>query len=171
MASGSVKPPRERGRPRTASRVAAVQALFQAEQAQVSPETVIDEFIRHRLGEIPGSGGFEDGRAPAALVPLFSRIVRAVAEQQDSIDRMIAETLNTDWSLPRIDPVLRALMRAAAAELAMADGPPARVVISEYLDVAHGFFVGDEPRMANGVLDSLARLLRPGEFPATEAAV
>ncbi len=40
------------------------------------------------------------------------------------------------------------------------DGPPARVVISEYLDVAHGFFVGDEPRMANGVLDALARLLR-----------
>jgi N utilization substance protein B len=44
-------------------------------------------------------------------------------------------------------------------------------VISEYLDVAHGFFVGDEPRMANGVLDALARLLRPGEFPAAAAAV
>jgi N utilization substance protein B len=161
-----MKPPRDKGRPRTASRVAAVQALFQAEQAQVSPEAVIDEFIRHRLGEIPGSGGFEEGRAPAALVPLFSRIVRTVAAQQDTLDRLIAETLNVDWTLARIDPVLRALMRAAAAELWLPDGPPARVVISEYLDVAHGFFVGDEPRMANGVLDSLAHTLRPGEFPA-----
>ncbi len=166
-----MKPPRERGRPRTASRVAAVQALFQAEQGQVSPETVIDEFVRHRLGELPGSGGFEDGRAPAALVPLFSRIVRAVTEQQDTIDRMITDHLNTEWSLTRIDPVLRALLRAAVAELGMTDGPPARVVISEYLDVAHGFFVGDEPRMANGVLDSVARLLRPGEFPAAEATM
>jgi N utilization substance protein B len=166
-----MKAPKERGRPRTASRVAAVQALFQAEQAQTSPETVIEEFIRHRLGAIPGSGGFEDGRAPDALVPLFRRIVLTVTEQQSEIDRMIAETLNTEWTLARIDPVLRALMRAAAAELMLKDGPPARVVISEYLDVAHGFFVGDEPRMANGVLDALARLLRPGEFPAAAAAV
>ena len=47
--------PKAGARPRTASRVAAVQALFQSEQAQTSPETVIDEFIRHRLGNLPGS--------------------------------------------------------------------------------------------------------------------
>ena len=39
----------------------------------------------------------------------------------------------------------------------MADGPPAKVVINEYLDVARGFFTGAEPRLANGVLDRLAR--------------
>ena len=42
-----------KSRPRTASRVAAVQALFQAEQAQINVETVIEEFVRHRLGELP----------------------------------------------------------------------------------------------------------------------
>ena len=31
-------------------------------------------------------------------------------------------------------------------------------------DIAHGFFSGDEPRFANGVLDAMARALRPGEF-------
>ena len=77
---------------------------------------------------------------------------------------MLAEALPADWPLARIDPVLRALMRAGAAELATADGPPAKVVINEYLDVAHGFFTGAEPGMANAVLDRLARLLRPGEF-------
>ncbi len=101
---------------------------------------------------------------PAAEVPLFARIVRAAVAQQDSIDRMLAEALPPDWPLHRIDPVLRALMRAGSAELGMTDGPPAKVVINEYLDVAHGFFVGDEPRMANGILDRLARLLRPAEF-------
>lgn len=154
------------GRPRTASRVAAVQALFQSEQAQANAERVIDEFIRHRLGQRPGNGGFEEGRIPDALVPLFTQIVRAAVQNQDSVDRMLAEALPADWPLDRIDPVLRALMRAGAAELSMSDGPPARVVINEYLDVAHGFFTGDEPRMANGVLDRLARLLRPGEFDA-----
>ncbi|MBN8889984.1 MAG: transcription antitermination factor NusB [Rhodospirillales bacterium 70-18] len=155
-----------KSRPRTSARVAAVQALFQAEQSQTSPETVIDEFIRHRLGELPGSGGFEDGRAPDAHVPLFGRIVRTATTQQDTLDGMLSQALSADWPIERLDPVLRALMRAGAAELWMQDGPPARVVINEYLDVAHGFFTGDEPRMANGVLDTLARLLRPAEFAA-----
>jgi N utilization substance protein B len=66
--------------------------------------------------------------------------------------------------------VLRALLRAGGAELAMKDGPPARVVINEYLDVAHGFFDGDEPRMANGLLDRLARSLRAKEFQAAPPA-
>jgi N utilization substance protein B len=144
--------------------VAAVQALFQSEQAQDNPEKVIDQFVRHRLGELPGTGGFEEGRVPDAEVKLFSRIVRAAVAQQDATDRMLAETLPVDWPLNRIDPVLRAVMRAGAAELGMSDGPPAKVVINEYLDVAHGFFTGEEPRMANGVLDRLARLLRPAEF-------
>jgi transcription antitermination protein NusB len=143
--------------------VAAVQALFQSEQAGTSPETVIDEFIRHRLGETPGSGGFEEGRVPEADVDLFARIVRGAAQKQDTLDRMVAQGLPEGWPFARLDPVLRALLRAGAAELSMG-GTPARVVINEYLDVAHGFFTGDEPRMVNGMLDRLARELRPGEF-------
>ena len=157
-------PPRPRRRPRTASRVAAVQALFQAEQGPENPETVIDQFVRHRLGALPGTGGFEEGRVPDAEVPLFARIVRAAVRQQDTIDRMIAEALPADWPLARIDPVLRALLRAGGGELAMADGAPAKVLINEYLDVARGFFDGPEPGLANAVLDRLARLLRPAEF-------
>ena len=53
---------------------------------------------------------------------------------------------------------------AAALRQLLANVPP-RVIISEYIDVAHAFFEGDEPRVVNGVLDSLARKLRPGELP------
>jgi N utilization substance protein B len=151
-------------RPRTSARVAAVQALFQAEQAQASAERVIDEFVRHRLGAEPGLG-FEDGRSPDANVPLFARIVRTATTQQDELDGLLAATLSADWPMERLDPVLRALLRAGAAEMWMSDGPPARVVINEYLDVAHGFFDGEIPNMVNGVLDRLARQLRQGEFP------
>jgi len=152
-------------RVRTASRVAAVQALFQSEQAGDSAETVIDQFIRHRLGELPGTGGFEDGRVPDAEVPLFQRIVRATVLQQSEIDAQLTEALPADCPLARIDPVLRALLRAGAAELRMTkEAPPARVVINEYLDIARGFFTGAEPGLANAVLDRLARSVRAAEF-------
>ena len=158
----------KQGRPRTAARVAAVQALFQSEQGGETAETVIDQFVRHRLGALPGPepSGFEEGRVPDAHVPLFTRIVRAAVQDQERLDGMIAGALPVEWPMSRLDPVLRAVLRAGSAELTMADGPPARVVINEYLDGARGFFTGAEPGMANAILDRLARLLRPGEFGA-----
>lgn len=151
-------------RPRTLARVAAVQALYQAEHGQTSPETVIDQFVRHRLSALPWQGGLEEGNLPETDVPLFTRIVRTAAQQGDVVDEMITGALPESWPMLRLDPVLRAALRAGAAELWMSDGPPAKVVINEYLDVAHGFFFGDEPRLLNGVLDKLAHLLRPAEF-------
>ena len=155
---------RNRTRPRTAARVGAVQALFQSEQGGESAETVIDQFVRHRLGELPGTGGYEEGRVPDADVTLFGRIVRTAVIEQDRLDAMIVEALPEEWPIGRLDPVLRALLRAASGELTMQDGPPGRVVINEYLDVAHGFFFGEEPRMVNGLLDTIGRRLRPQDF-------
>ncbi len=151
-------------RPRTQARAAAVQALFQAEQNNESPEAIIDQFIRHRIGDLPGSDGFEDGRIPQADVPLFGTVVRLAAKHSATLDPVIAQHLVAGWPLERLDPVLRALLRAAAAELSQGKEPPAKVVINEYLDVAHGFLAEDGPRFANGVLDALARHLRPEEF-------
>ena len=39
------------------------------------------------------------------------------------------------------------------------------MIISEYIEVAHAFFEGDELRVVNGVFDGLARKIRPGELP------
>jgi N utilization substance protein B len=89
-----------------------VQALFQSEQGSDNAETVIDQFVRHRLGDQPADGGFENGRIPDAEVPLFARIVRGAVRQQDTIDRMLSEALPEEWKLERLDPVLRAVPRA-----------------------------------------------------------
>ncbi|WP_372618760.1 transcription antitermination factor NusB [Falsiroseomonas sp.] len=152
------------GRPRTGARVAAVQALFQSEQAGESPETVIDQFIRHRLGPNDREESFGEGRVPDADVRLFARLVRGAAGNIEAIDAALAGVLAKDWPLEKLDPVLRALLRAACAELMAPHDPPMRVVINEYLDIAHGFFVGDEPKFANGVLEALARRFRADEF-------
>lgn len=163
--------PGPRGRPRTGARVAAVQALYQSEQSGEAAETVIDQFVRHRIGNLPDrtghpSAGFEDGQVPEADVPLFARIVRATALNAETVDGIVAGHLGVGWPMMRLDPVLRALLRAACTELRHGSEPPARVVINEYLDIAHGFLGGEEPRFANGVLDAMARSLRADEFAA-----
>jgi len=167
LAAGSGKPagraaaPRPKTRARTVARLAAVQALYQSEYNNEPAEAVIEQFLRHRL---PASGAFEEGEVPEANTRLFAAIVRHAAREGATLDSSIAGHLDAGWPLEKLDPVLRALFRAAAAELHADREPPARVVINEYLDVAHGFFGGDEPRFANGVLNALARSLRPGEF-------
>jgi N utilization substance protein B len=159
-------PAKARGRPRTGARVAAVQALFQSEQNNEPAEAVVSQFQRHRLGTQPGDGGYEEGRAPEADVPLFAAIVMLVARNAEAVDKVVAAHLDASWPIGKLDPVLRALLRAACAELRepVATAPPAKVLINEYLDIAHGFFGGDEPRFANGVLDAMARTLRAEEF-------
>ena len=60
--------------------------------------------------------------------------------------------------------VLRAILRAGAWELLHRPDVPARVSISEYTSIAHAFFTGKEPALANGVLDRLGRSLRPTDM-------
>lgn len=141
-------------RSRTIARLAAVQALFQCEQSGDNPETVIDQFIRHR--RIASGASFEDGDIPDADLRLFQDIVRNVAVYQDEVDERVSNALPQTWQMSRLDPVLRALLRAALYEVTRTETPD-RIVINEYMDVAHGFFSGDEPRMVNGLLDAVSR--------------
>lgn len=162
--SGGTRRDRPHGRPRTGARLAAVQALFQSEQAGENPEAVIEQFLRHRLGPNDAEEGFAEGRVPEADAKLFARLVRAAARDIERIDAALEEVLAKDWPMARLDPVLRAILRAGAAELMQKHDPPMRVVINEYLDIAHGFFLGEEPKFANGVLEALARRFRADEF-------
>ncbi len=77
---------------------------------------------------------------------------------------MLTEALPAEWPLDADRPGVAGAAARGRGGTAMPDGPPAKVVINEYLDVARGFFAGAEPGMANAVLDRLARLLRPAEF-------
>jgi len=151
---------RSGSRRRSVARLTAVQALYQLElNLGVDPETVVREFARHRFGqEIDGD---QYGEADPAL---FSDIVRGVAAGQEQLDAMISSVLTEEWPLSRLDSVLRAILRAGVYELAHRRDVPPRVSISEYTAVAHAFFVGKEPGLANGVLDRLGRTLRAAEM-------
>jgi N utilization substance protein B len=87
-----------------------------------------------------------------------------VVREQSRLDPQIDAALARGWPLKRIEMVLRAVLRAGAYELACRSDVPARVVTSEYVDVASAFVDKEETGMINAVLDQLAHQLRAGEF-------
>ena len=145
--------------PRQAARLAAVQALYQMDVAQIDVTDVVAEFTRLRFG--PEA---EDPTLRDADRDLFAAIVRGVVRRQREIDPVVDQQLAEGWRLDRIDSILRATLRAGVLELIERADVPARVVITEYVNVAHAFFGGEEPKVTNGVLDKLARRFRAPEF-------
>lgn len=153
---------------RTAARIAAVQALYQMDLAGTDLNDVIAEFLNERL-----SGDNGDEKLVGADRVFFADILRAVVRRQREIDPIIDEQLAAGWRLVRVDSILRAILRGGVAELLERYDVPARVAISEYVNVARVFFDEDEPRVVNGILDKLARRLRTSEFerkPATPSS-
>lgn len=143
----------------SAARLYAVQALFQMEAAGQSATQVRREFQDWRIGT-----EYEGEMTPEADEKLFDRVVEDAVTWQSKIDQMTDRALVAKWPIDRIDPVLRALFRAAGAELVSPATPP-KVVITEYVRVAQAFFAeGREAKFVNAVLDHMAREARPEAF-------
>lgn len=147
---------------RSVARMAAVQALYQMDIAGTDLNAVIHEFETVRF-----AGDEKDDILANADTQFFADILRGVVRRQRDIDPVVDEQLASGWRLVRIDSILRAILRAGVWELQERRDVPARVVINEYIEVAHAFFSEEEPKVVNGILDRLAKRLRPAEFQAT----
>ena len=161
MAKAAAPTEGRRANRRGAARLAAVQALYQMDLAATPLNEALAQFETHWIGrEVEG-----DEYLPAEAAH-FRDIVRGVVDDQRRLDPMIDEALSKGWPLKRIETVIRAILRAGVYELDRKRDVPARVVVSEYVDVAHAFVDGEETGMVNAVLDQLARQLRASEFDA-----
>ena len=149
----------EKKRAKSAARLYAVQALFQMESSGQTVEAVTQEFESHRFGAVYDGDEMAEGD-----VEHFRAVVGHAVNWQARIDQMTDRALVAKWPIERIDPVLRALFRAAGAELIEMPTPP-RVTITEYVDVAKAFFPdGKEAKFVNAVLDHMAHAALPGGF-------
>ena len=141
------RPANQRG----AARLAAVQALYQMDVGRQSLEETLSQFSAVHLGrEIEGE------EYPPADADFFRQIVSGVIKGQLQIDPAVDNALKDGWPMGRIDATLRAILRAGAFELLRRKDIPARVVITEYVDVAKAFYADDTSALVNGVLDKVA---------------
>jgi N utilization substance protein B len=149
---------------RSVARLGAVQALYQMDAGGTPLPAVIAEFEVHRLSE-----EVEGEQLRPADRPFFRALVGGVVKAQRRIDPVIHAALPETWPLTRIDLTLRAVLRCGVYELLSRPDIPGRVVINEYVDIANAFFTADEPGLVNGLLDRVARDVRPDEFSKAAA--
>ncbi|HZH12522.1 MAG TPA: transcription antitermination factor NusB [Microvirga sp.] len=150
---------------RSAARLAAVQALYQMDVSGKSVVDALAEFEAFWIGrEVEGI------EFKPSDIEFFRNVISGVVQNQRAIDVKIDKALAEGWPLRRVEAVLRAVLRAGGYELMFRKDVPARVVITEYVDVTHGFYGEDEPGLVNAVLDTLARDVRPGELEKRAAS-
>ncbi|MCP4817607.1 MAG: transcription antitermination factor NusB [Shimia sp.] len=145
---------------KSASRLYAVQALFQMEASGQTVDQVRVEFLDFRFGaEVDDATDMIEGDTE-----LFAKTLGDAVNYQAPIDQMTDRALVAKWPIDRIDPTLRALFRAAGAELLQSETPP-KVVITEYVALTNAFFPeGKEGKFVNAVLDHMAREAKPEAF-------
>lgn len=144
------------GGPRSAARLAAVQALYQLGMSDdPKPKLVIEEYVKHRLGaEIEGEQYVD------ADANLFGDVTEGAWERRVEIDAQLTSCLSNDWPLERLETIIHAILRAGGYELIARPDVPTAVIINEYVDVAHGFYERTEASFVNGVLDRFAKAAR-----------
>jgi len=150
---------------RRAARFGAIQALYQAEVSGQDIELVTNEFQAFRLADLLEPLELDDP-APAVDTDWFLRVAKGAYDRIDSLDQQIEQTLSSGWSLGRLGYLVRAFLRAGAFELFHCADVPSKVVINEYLELAHAFLEKDDTGFLNAVLDRLATEARSA--PATE---
>ncbi len=155
MARGMATTPK-RSRSRSAARLAAVQALYQQEMEGTPIASLLHEFHHHRLGAT-----IDDVEYADAEVDFFDDVVAGVDARREELDGLIAGKLADGWSLARLDKPMKAILRAGAYEIAARADVPVGTAISEYVDVAKAFYDARESGFVNGLLDAIAKEVRP----------
>ncbi|MDJ0920666.1 MAG: transcription antitermination factor NusB [Henriciella sp.] len=143
---------------RAGARLAAVQALYQMEQTGQSAKAAIRDLMDDRLGIGPNEDPVEE-----ADPDLFKSIVNATVEHQAVVDKAILARLRKGWRLSRLDSTTRAILRAAVSEVVAHQDLSRRILLDEYVSLAHDFFDKTEANFVNAVLDNVSKDLRPEE--------
>jgi N utilization substance protein B len=134
------------------ARAFALMILYELEFRSGDPAQVIKEFWRDRPA-MPEVQAFADS------------LVRGTLDHLAELDRIIADHA-THWSLSRIAPVERNILRLAAYELLHRYEIPEKVAINEAIELAKQYGSEESGAFVNGILDQVRlRLGRPQPTP------
>jgi N utilization substance protein B len=136
---------------RRRARAAALQALYQCEVGELTPQQALG--VLHHAGapEVDDPGESEHA--------FVVKLVRGAMENRDALDERIGEAAK-NWRVERMATIDRLVLRLALQELTAHRESPARVVISEAIELARSYSGEDAAKFVNGVLDGAFRKLK-----------
>jgi N utilization substance protein B len=125
----------------------ALQFLYQLDVSGATPVDAEREFwSRHPVD--PEARAFAD------------ELVRGTKDKQSKVDALIRQFAE-HWDLDRMALVDRNILRLAVYELLLPSAVPPKVAINEAIEIAKKFGTQESSRFINGVLDRIAKELRP----------
>lgn len=146
---------------RSTARLTAVQALYQRQMEGTNVDQLLVEFHRHRLGAQMDDEDHDGERLAEVEVDFFNDLVRGVDARRDEIDAVLSARLSDGWTLTRLDKTMVQILRAGVYELIARADVPTASAINEYVEVAKAFFDDREAKFVNGILDAVAKEVRP----------
>ena len=156
--------------PRRRARCVALQVLYALDGTDVLDPSAALAFHLHQFGvpeeettvtPEPVSGqNAENDAAPIAPFDeeLAIDLIRGVCAHRPEIDEALAR-LSRKWRVERLARVDRTILRMGIYELAHRKSTPARVTLSESIELAKRFGAEEAPAFVNGLLDSALELL------------
>lgn len=140
---------------RSQGRILALQALCAFDALGVPSDGDLEAFLHDRVNH--ADLGWQ--RPPKASVIEFARtLARGVWDNQARGDKLLQDNV-PGWSLKRMQPVDRSILRLGLYELLETPDTPHQVVMNEAIELARQFGGAESPAFVNGVLDGLWREL------------
>jgi N utilization substance protein B len=153
-----------KGSQRHASRLVAIQMMYQIDQGGAYKEEVIQQYISEnelpREGDVTTESGTESKttkREPVSIT-FIEQLLNGVYENRDSINERIQQNVQSNFD--RLPLILHEILEMAVYEMVYAHTPPP-IAINEYVEITKDFFNEDEQAFVNGVLDSIAKNIPP----------
>ena len=136
---------------RRRARQYALQALYQWQLSDTSPQEIELEFLVHHIKQ-------------KADLDYFKELINQIPKQHDELDEHMKPFLSRP--IKELDPIELAILRLGTYELAKRIDIPYRVAINEALELTKKFGSIEGYKFVNGVLDQIAKKLRIEEINA-----
>jgi N utilization substance protein B len=126
---------------RSKARKRALDILFEADVRDGDPLTTLSAWV---------------GRADPPVQEYAVALVEGVTTHRERIDALLTEYA-TGWTLDRMPPVDRAVLRLGLFELLWCESVPDAVAIDEAVELAKSLSTEASPAFVNGVLSKVLR--------------
>ena len=137
---------------RRKARELALMLLYELDFRPTDLDALLQEFWRDRV-------------VPPDVRTFAEALVRGTVKHVEELDQVIQANA-VHWSLARIAPVERNILRLAAHELLHRDDIPERVAINEAIELAKLYGSDESGAFVNGILDQIRLHLHPQPRPS-----